>query len=102
VCLGIQGARIRAPILVEIASPREALLRGTSKEASMASVALGESGRTRAKRISAADAAAIVDSGDWVEYGTGIGQPDAFDAALGERVEELVDVRIQAPRGLVV
>ena len=35
----------------------------------MASVALGESDRTRAKRISAADAAAIVDSGDWVEYG---------------------------------
>src|SRR3954447_21463139 len=62
----------------------------------MASVALGESGRTRAKRISAADAAAIVDSGDWVEYGTGIGQPDAFDAALGERVEELVDVKIRA------
>src|SRR3954469_8747559 len=62
----------------------------------MASVALGESGRTRAKRISAADAAAIVHSGDWVEYGTGIGQPDAFDAALGERVEELVDVKIRA------
>ena len=51
----------------------------------MASVALGESDRTRAKRITAADAAAKVDSGDWVEYGTGIGQPDAFDAALGER-----------------
>src|SRR3954447_340604 len=62
----------------------------------MASVALGESGRTRAKRISAADAAAIVGSGDWVEYGTGIGQPDAFDAALAERVEELVDVKIRA------
>ncbi len=27
---------------------------------------------------------------------TGIGQPDAFDAALGERVEELVDVKIRA------
>jgi hypothetical protein len=34
----------------------------------MAPVALGESGRKRAKRISAADAAALVDSGDWVEY----------------------------------
>jgi len=62
----------------------------------MASVALGESDRTRAKRVSAADAAALVDSGDWVEHGTGIGQPDAFDAALAERVGELVGVKIRA------
>ena len=48
----------------------------------MASVALGGSSRTRAKRISAADAAALVGSGDWVEYGTGLAQPDVFDAAL--------------------
>jgi hypothetical protein len=45
----------------------------------VASVALGESDRTRAKRISAADAAALVDSGDWVEYGSGIGQPDVCE-----------------------
>jgi len=62
----------------------------------MASVALGESDRTRAKRISAADAAALVDSGDWVEYGTGLAQPDVFDAALAQRVEELEDVKIRA------
>lgn len=62
----------------------------------MASVALGESGRARAQRISAADGAALVGSGDWVEYGTGIGQPDAFDAALAARVEELEDVKIRA------
>jgi hypothetical protein len=37
----------------------------------MASVALGRSDRTRPKRLSAADAAALVASGDWVEYGTG-------------------------------
>ena len=48
----------------------------------MASAALGESDRTRAKPISAADAAALVSSGDWVEYGTGLAQPDVFDAAL--------------------
>ena len=62
----------------------------------MASAALGESDRTRARPISATDAAALVGSGDWVEYGTGIGQPDVFDAALAERVEELEDVKIRA------
>jgi len=60
----------------------------------MASAALG--GSTSAKRISAADAAALVGCGDWVEYGTGIGQPDVFDAALAERVDELSDVKIRA------
>ncbi len=52
--------------------------------------------RTRARRISAEDAAALVRSGDWVEYGAGIGQPDVFDAALAERVGELEDVKIRA------
>jgi acyl-CoA hydrolase len=54
------------------------------------------SNRPRAQRISAADAAALVRSGDWVEYGTGIGQPDVFDAALAQRVDELEDVKIRA------
>jgi len=62
----------------------------------MASVALGASSGTRAKRVSAAEAAALVRSGDWVEYGTGMGQPDVFDAALAERVDELTDVKIRA------
>jgi acyl-CoA hydrolase len=62
----------------------------------MSSVASGEGDRTRAKRISAADAAALVRSGDWVEYGTGIGQPDVFDAALAGRVAELEEVKIRA------
>ena len=62
----------------------------------MASVALGGSSGTRAKRISAADAAALVASGDWVEYGTGLAQPDVFDAALAQRVKDLKDVKIRA------
>jgi len=37
-----------------------------------------------------------VRSGDWVEYGTGMAQPDVFDAALAQRVEELEDVKIRA------
>ena len=52
--------------------------------------------RTQAARISAVDAAALVRSGDWVEYGGGIGQPDVFDAALAERVDEVEDVKIRA------
>jgi len=60
------------------------------------SVGAARPARTRAQRISAADAAALVNSGDWVEYGAGIGQPDVFDAALAERVDELEDVKIRA------
>jgi acyl-CoA hydrolase len=52
--------------------------------------------RMRAQRISAVDAAALVRSGDWVEYGAGLGQPDVFDSALAERVDELADVKIRA------
>ncbi|HEY5144197.1 MAG TPA: acetyl-CoA hydrolase/transferase C-terminal domain-containing protein [Solirubrobacteraceae bacterium] len=60
--------------------------------------ALGETGshRARAKAISATDAAALVRSGDWVEYGTGLGQSDVFDAALAQRADELEDVKIRA------
>jgi acyl-CoA hydrolase len=62
--------------------------------------------RTAAQRISAVDAAALVRSGDWVEYGDALGQPDVFDAALAERVDELQDVKIRAsltlrPRAVV-
>ena len=60
------------------------------------SVGAARSSRTHAQRISAADAAALVRSGDWVEYGAGIGQPDVFDSALAERVGELEDVKIRA------
>lgn len=52
--------------------------------------------RTQAPRIAAVDAAALVRSGAWVEYGGGIGQPDVFDAALAERVDEIEDVKIRA------
>ena len=59
-------------------------------------VAARGSVRARSQRISAVDAAALVRSGDWVEYGTGIGQPDVFDTALAQRVDELDDVKIRA------
>ena len=50
----------------------------------------------RAKLISADDAAALVQSGTWIDYGTGIGLPDLFDQALARRKAELHDVRIRA------
>lgn len=50
--------------------------------------------------ISAAEAAALVRSGDWVDYGFGVGQPDAFDQALAERRSELRRVRIRSALSL--
>jgi acyl-CoA hydrolase len=48
------------------------------------------------KQISPEAAAALVQSGSWVDYGFGIGQPDRFDAALAARRDELRGVRIRA------
>ncbi len=49
-----------------------------------------------ARRITAAEAAALVKSGDWVDYGAVLAQPDAFDRALAARKPELRDVKIRA------
>jgi len=49
-----------------------------------------------ARTIPAEEAAALVHSGDWIDYGTSIGQPDVFDAALARRTAELRDVKIRA------
>ena len=53
-------------------------------------------GAKHARRISAEEAAALVKSGDWVDYGLGLGQPDLFDRALARRKDELRGVRIRA------
>ena len=50
----------------------------------------------RAKTISADDAAALVQSGHWVDYGGALCQPVAFDQALARRLPGLRDVRIRA------
>ena len=52
--------------------------------------------RTEPKRLSAEAAAALVKSGDWVDYGLGMGQPDVFDRALAARARELTGVKIRA------
>ncbi len=50
----------------------------------------------RSKLITADDAAALVQSGGWIDYGAGLGQPDLFDQALARRRDQLRDVRIRA------
>ena len=52
-------------------------------------------GELKRKQLSADAAAAKVKSGDWVEYGFGLGQPDLFDRALAARVASLERVKIR-------
>ncbi len=57
-------------------------------------------------RISAEAAAALVKSGDWVDYGLNTAQPDLFDRALAARKAELRGVKIRSglalrPRAVV-
>ena len=49
---------------------------------------------------SAEAAAATVQSGDWVDYGFGLGQPDLFDRALAARRDALRGVRIRSALSL--
>ena len=61
---------------------------------------------TSPQRISARDAAALVRSGDWLDFGATLAQPDVFDQALAERVGELRNVSIRGclsvrPRAVV-
>jgi acyl-CoA hydrolase len=48
-----------------------------------------------AQTVSAEFAAGLVKSGMWLDYGTALCQPDAFDRALGARVRELTNVKIR-------
>jgi acyl-CoA hydrolase len=49
-----------------------------------------------AKRISAAEAAALVQPGMWLDYGAVLGQPDAFDEALAARLGEVSEISIRS------
>ncbi len=49
----------------------------------------------KAKTINAEQAAALVKSGMWLDYGTSINQPDAFDHALAKRIGDLSDIKIR-------
>src|SRR3954454_4753506 len=57
---------------------------------------LHRAGSKQARTITASDAAALVQSGDWIDYGIGLCQPDAFDLALAARKSELRDVKLRS------
>jgi acyl-CoA hydrolase len=48
-----------------------------------------------AQNISADQAAALVKSGDWLDYGISLCQPDVFDHALAAQAAELSNVKIR-------
>lgn len=52
--------------------------------------------KLKAKTITAEAAAALVKSGDWVDYGMALAMPEAFDRALAARKDELRGVRIRS------
>ena len=47
------------------------------------------------KTVSAEQGAALVKSGDWLDYGFGLGQPDLFDQALAARINTLNGVKVR-------
>lgn len=49
-----------------------------------------------AKTISAAEAASLVKSGMWLDFGGVSSQPEVFDAALAQRIGELEDVKLRS------
>ena len=53
-------------------------------------------GEKNADHISAVEAAGLVKSGDWIDYGITLSQPDVFDIALAARKSELHDVKFRS------
>ncbi|MES2543163.1 MAG: 4-hydroxybutyrate CoA-transferase, partial [Pseudomonadota bacterium] len=49
-----------------------------------------------AKRITADEAAGLVQSGMWLDYGAVLGQPDAFDEALAKRLGDVTNLRFRS------
>ncbi|MCD7708948.1 MAG: butyryl-CoA:acetate CoA-transferase [Clostridiales bacterium] len=52
------------------------------------------------KLMSADQAAAVVQSGDWVDYGWCVNTPNAIDAALAKRTDELKNVNLRG--GIII
>jgi acyl-CoA hydrolase len=49
-----------------------------------------------AKTLSAADAANLVQSGMWIDYGPALSRPDVFDRALAARLPDLQELKIRS------
>lgn len=58
------------------------------------------SAQYRNKRRTAQEAAGLVRSGDWVDYGFALNMPVAFDEALAARSGEIDDVKIRGTLAL--
>jgi len=56
----------------------------------------GRTAKQAARWIAAEDAAGLVRSGMWLDFGITLCQPDVFDTALARRVHELEDVKIRS------
>ncbi|TCL38856.1 butyryl-CoA:acetate CoA-transferase [Anaerospora hongkongensis] len=52
------------------------------------------------KLLTAGDAVEVVKSGDWIDYGFGLGQPMLLDAALARRKQDLQDIKIRGALAL--
>src|SRR5258708_38664743 len=52
--------------------------------------------RTEPRNITAAEAAGLVHSGDWIDCGISLCQPDVFDKAFAARKAELRNVNIRS------
>lgn len=52
--------------------------------------------KAAARQISAPEAAGLVKSGMWLDYGGALCQPDVFDKALAARAIELSDVKVRS------
>ena len=50
----------------------------------------------RAAKITAEEAASLVKSGMWLDFGVALSQPDVFDAALAARAADLRDVKVRS------
>jgi acyl-CoA hydrolase len=50
----------------------------------------------KARKIPAGEAAGLVASGMWIDYGVALSQPDVFDQALAARKSELRNVKIRS------
>ncbi|MEM7303122.1 MAG: acetyl-CoA hydrolase/transferase C-terminal domain-containing protein [Pseudomonadota bacterium] len=48
------------------------------------------------RHVSPQEAAKVVKSGDWIDYGVTLGQPDVFDTALAKRKLELKNVKFRS------
>jgi acyl-CoA hydrolase len=57
---------------------------------------LKRTAKVAARRISADDAAALVRSDMWLDYGVSLSEPDMFDQALAARAAELSNVKIRS------